>query len=155
VLCHCPQPLIYFVNSKPEHVDHFFHGTRPLQTVNFPDSLEELIRNCHKLLRRYGKNLTTAGQIYVCIAQNMFSNSLNTKFSRSGAGSNIHKTCCSCAYTIYGWVKRALEPFMHIGNHALIFLSVALFSGCSTTKPPTHSGHGSFIAGTTQRPWGN
>ena len=25
---------------------------------------------------------------------------------------------------------------MHIGNHALIFLSVALFSGCGTTKPP-------------------
>lgn len=25
---------------------------------------------------------------------------------------------------------------MHIGNNALIFLSVALFSGCGTTKPP-------------------
>ena len=25
---------------------------------------------------------------------------------------------------------------MRIGNHALIFLSVALFSGCGTTKPP-------------------
>ncbi len=25
---------------------------------------------------------------------------------------------------------------MHVRNHALIFLSVALFSGCGTTKPP-------------------